>query len=212
MCSFSISLILKWIMTFQCQRVYAFCWTKIKNLTETKWNRKRKIRRTVLERRTFYFSYKSGKLKSKTVMSWSSQKKKGSFFVPFILSEGNFLKICDLFLCIVYWIHFQKIHTFTYQKTLLHTPFYLFLKLSKIFSVSLKTDFTIYILHEKFYVLQKKNIFCEKVYLIFQIKCKKCKKYIIEKLKNGYLSISFKNYCFICSITSFTMFTTFNQF
>ena len=47
-------------------------------------------------------SYKSGKLKSKTVMSWSSQKKKGSFFVPFILSEGNFLKICDLSLCIVY--------------------------------------------------------------------------------------------------------------
>ena len=35
------------------------------------------------------------------------------------------------------WIHFQNIHTFTYQKTLLHTLFCLFLKLPKAFSVSL---------------------------------------------------------------------------
>ena len=31
-------------------------------------------------------------IKSKTVISWSSRKKK-AFFVPFILSEGDFLKI-----------------------------------------------------------------------------------------------------------------------
>ena len=33
-------------------------------------------------------------INSKTVMSWSSQKKKMAFFVPFILSERNFFKIC----------------------------------------------------------------------------------------------------------------------
>ena len=32
-------------------------------------------------------------IKSKTVMSWSSQKKKTAFFVPFILSEDIFFKI-----------------------------------------------------------------------------------------------------------------------
>ena len=31
--------------------------------------------------------------KSKTVMSWSSQKKKGGIFCPFILSKGNFFNI-----------------------------------------------------------------------------------------------------------------------
>ena len=47
--------------------------------------------------------------------------KKTEFFVPFILSKGNFSNICGFFQCIVYWIHFLKIHTFTYQKALLHT-------------------------------------------------------------------------------------------
>ena len=41
-------------------------------------------------------------IKSKTAMSWSSRKKKEGIFVPFILSEGNFFKICDLSQCIVY--------------------------------------------------------------------------------------------------------------
>ena len=40
-------------------------------------------------------------LKNKTVMSWSSQKKK-AFFVPLILSQGNFTKICVLSQDIVY--------------------------------------------------------------------------------------------------------------
>ena len=35
-------------------------------------------------------------------------------------------------------MHFQNIHTCTCQKTLLHTLFYLFLRSSKDFSVSLK--------------------------------------------------------------------------
>ena len=47
-------------------------------------------------------------------MNWSSRKKKEGisctvwrnfFFIIFVLSQ-----------CIVYWIHFQNIHTFTYQK------------------------------------------------------------------------------------------------
>ena len=33
-------------------------------------------------------------------MSWSLQKKKGLFFVPFILSEGTFFNICVLSECI----------------------------------------------------------------------------------------------------------------
>ena len=76
-------------------------------------------------------------IKSKTVMNWSSQKKKRAFFVPFILSEGSFFKDWVLSQCILYWIHFQNIHTFTYQNTLLHTLCCLFLKSSKAFSVSL---------------------------------------------------------------------------
>ena len=52
------------------------------------------------------------RIKSKTVMSWSSRKKKWYFFVKFILSQY-----------ILYWINFQNIYTFTYQKTLLYTLF-----------------------------------------------------------------------------------------
>ena len=40
----------------------------------------------------------------------------------------------------MYWIHFQNIHTFIYHKTLLHTLFYLFLKSSKTFIVSLTIE------------------------------------------------------------------------
>ena len=42
--------------------------------------------------------------------------------------KGNFFNICVLSQCIMYWIKFQNIHTFTYQKTLLYTLFCLFLK------------------------------------------------------------------------------------
>ena len=41
-------------------------------------------------------------IKIKAVMSWSSRKKKRAFFVPFILSEGNFIKICVLSQCTAY--------------------------------------------------------------------------------------------------------------
>ena len=80
--------------------------------------------------------YKS-QIKSKNVMSWSSRRIKEGIFFTVYLSERNFFKICDLSQCIVYWIQFPNLHTFTYQKTLLHIHFRLFLKSSKVFSVSL---------------------------------------------------------------------------
>ena len=51
--------------------------------------------------------------------------------------KGNFFNICVLSQCIMYWIKFQNIHTFTYQKTLLYTLFCLFLKSLIALSVSL---------------------------------------------------------------------------
>ena len=58
-----------------------------------KQNRKWKIPYTVLERRTFCFSsYKIWKLKkSKTVMRWSSLKKKEGFFCSVYFVQKNFL-------------------------------------------------------------------------------------------------------------------------
>ena len=68
------------------------------------------------------------------MMRWISRKK--NFFVPFVLSEGIFFNVCALSQCIVYWTHFQNMHTFTYQKILLHT---LFKIIHKAFSVSLSS-------------------------------------------------------------------------
>ena len=66
-------------------------------------------------------------IKSKTVMSWSSQKKKkGIFCTIYFVQRNFFFNICVSSQCIVYWIHFRNINTFTYQKTLLHTLFCLF--------------------------------------------------------------------------------------
>ena len=61
----------------------------------------------------------------------------------------HFFNIWVLSQCIVYWIHFQNIHTFTYQKTLLHILFLLVFKIVEsliftrgdltLFHISLKT-------------------------------------------------------------------------
>ena len=64
------------------------------------------------------------------MMSWSSRKKKEAIFVPFISSEGKLFKICVLSQCILHWIHFRNIHTFTYQKTF-HTLLLLVFKIVK---------------------------------------------------------------------------------
>ena len=41
-------------------------------------------------------------IKSKSVMSWSSRRKKEGIFVIFVLPEGLFLNICVISKCIVY--------------------------------------------------------------------------------------------------------------
>ena len=106
---------------------------------KTKRKRKWKIPYKVLERQTLCFSSnKNRKLKVKLAWARPRKRKNRAFFLPFILSKGNFFNICVLSRCLVYWIHFHNIHTFIYQKTLLHTQFCLFLKSSKAFSVSLK--------------------------------------------------------------------------
>ena len=86
---------------------------------------------------SFFFLniYKNHKLKPRWVGARASKKR--GFFVLFILSEGNIFHICVSCQCIVYWIHLQNIQFFTYQKTILHALFCLFLKSGKAFSVSL---------------------------------------------------------------------------
>ena len=74
-------------------------------------------------------------MKAKLWWAGARWRKKSPFFVT-LLSEGNFLNFWILSQCIVYWINFLKIDTLKHQKTLLHTTFTLFLKSSKVFSVS----------------------------------------------------------------------------
>ena len=68
------------------------------------------------------------------MMISSSQNLKQCIFCKFF---NSFFNICVLSQCIVYWIHFHNVHTFTYQKRLLHKCFGLFLKSSIALSVSL---------------------------------------------------------------------------
>ena len=99
-------------------------------MIKTKRNRKWKIPNTVLEKQTLCFSsYKNCKLKVK-LMSWSSRKKIEVIFCTAYFVRRVFFKICVLSQCILYWIHFQNIQTFKYQKALLQT---LLLLVCKIF-------------------------------------------------------------------------------
>ena len=92
-----------------------------------KWNQKSKIPHTILERRSLGFnSHKNYKLKVKLWWVGARQRITTVFFYICVLSQ-----------CIVHWIHFQNIHTFTYRETSLHILLCLFLKSSKAFSVSL---------------------------------------------------------------------------
>ena len=90
-----------------------------KNKTGSKW----KILHTVLERPTLSFSsYTNRKLKLKLWWVGAHERKVRAFlyffYRLFCPKEFFFFNICVLFQCTVYWIHFQNIHTFTYQKTL----------------------------------------------------------------------------------------------
>ena len=71
----------------------------------------------------------ANKLEVKLWWVGTCKRKDRVFFVAFILSEGNFFNICALSRCIVYWIHFQNIHTFASQKTFLHTHLLLVFKI-----------------------------------------------------------------------------------
>ena len=103
------------------------------NFDKTRRNRNWKMPRTVSEIWTLG-SYKNPELKVKLRWVGARERKKIAFFVTLILSKRKFFNIYVLSQCIVYWISFQSIYSFTYQKTLLHT-------LSKAFSVSLNPSF-----------------------------------------------------------------------
>ena len=76
------------------QRVHAFCWTKIKTLIKTKRNRKWKIQRTVLERRTLCFnSYKNRKLKLKLWQVGARKRKKRAYRFRLFCSKEIFLTL-----------------------------------------------------------------------------------------------------------------------
>ena len=101
-----------------------------------KRNRKCKIPQT---RRVLRFSScKNRKLKVKLCRG-GAREKQSAFFVPFYLSEGNFFNICVLSQCIVYWIHFQNINTFTYQKNITWFPFLLAFKIVESLQCILET-------------------------------------------------------------------------
>ena len=123
-CGFSIILILKGIMTKETMHFVEK--KKKKTLIKVKRNRKWKITHIVLERRTLCFSsYKNRKLKVKL---WWVGAREGIFCTVYFV-QRKFFKICILSQYILYWIHFQNIHTFAYQKTLLHTLLLLVFKM-----------------------------------------------------------------------------------
>ena len=81
-------------------------------------------------------------------MSWSSQKKKeGIFCTVDFVRRKLFFNICVLSQCIVYWTNFQNRHTFTYQKTLLHTLLLLFFKIIESLQCILKDTLKAYFWH-----------------------------------------------------------------
>ena len=101
----------------------------------------------------YFRSYKNRKLKVKLWRVGCCNRKKRVVFVPFILSEGNFFNICVLLQCRVYWIRFQNIDTFIYQKTLPLTLFSLFWKLLKTYSVSSRTNMLLHHIKKHYFIL-----------------------------------------------------------
>ena len=74
-------------------------------------------------------------------MRWSLRKKKrGHFLYRFsFVQKEIFFNVCVLSQLVVNWMHFQNIHSFTYQERLLDT-LCMILKLSRVFSVSLSSS------------------------------------------------------------------------
>ena len=89
-------------------------------LIKTKRNQKWKIPHVLERWNLCSSSYKNRKLKVK-LRRWSSRKKKECIFCTVYSVQREFYNICVSPLGVVYWIHFQNLHTFTYQKTLFDT-------------------------------------------------------------------------------------------
>ena len=109
---------------------------------------------------------KESQIKCKTVMSWSSWKKKEVIFCTVYSAQRKFFNICVLSQCIAYWIHCQNIHVFTYQKVLFHRFF------AKVFSVFLNKGLLWPLWKEN--VIMRKNFFCKMkslLRLIFGVSC-----------------------------------------
>ena len=103
-----------------------------------------------------FSSYKNHKLKVK--LWWVRARKKKAFFVSFILSEGKFFTIYVLSQCVVYWINFQNIHSFTYQKILFHTLLLLVFKIVKNLQCILKlTQFPCRSIFQSFLLIYEKR-------------------------------------------------------
>ena len=71
------------------------------------------------------------RIKSETVMSWSSHEKKERIFRNVYFVRKKIFNIYVLSQYIFHWINFQNIYTFTYQKTVLHTLLLLGFKITK---------------------------------------------------------------------------------
>ena len=131
----STTLLLFYYFNFESKRGHAFSWSKMSNLIRMRHNQNGKFLITSREMNLMCFSsYKSRELVKvwrvkKKVRVGARERKKSPFLVKFILSEGHFVKICVLSQYIVYWINFHNIHTFTYQKALLHTLLLLVFKM-----------------------------------------------------------------------------------
>ena len=115
MCGFSIILILKGTMMLQSLKSSYILLNKNINFnksgTESKIENPTNI---VREMNLVIQVILEWQIKSKTVMSWNSRKKKEGIFLYLLFCPKEIQ-------CIVYLIHFQNINTFTYQKTFLHT-------------------------------------------------------------------------------------------
>ena len=116
MCGFSVILLSKGVKTFKVKKSMLFVEKKYKTLIKTKRTRKWKIPRTLLQRRTL-------RIKSKTDGWKLADEKRRVFFVPLILSEGNFFNICVLSRDIVCWTYFYI------WKKITSCTFLLFLKI-----------------------------------------------------------------------------------
>ena len=109
---------------------------------------------------------KESQIKCKILMSWSSWKKKEVIFCIVYSARRKFFNICVLSQCIAYWIHFQNIHIFTYQKVLFHRFF------AKVISLFLNKGLLWSLRKEN--VIMRKTFFCKVkslLRLIFGVSC-----------------------------------------